>query len=244
MKKRYLLVLMGLIASSAFANSISIGGSVSKQSGLYKGSEDTVYMPYINARVGNLYFVGTELGYKFFDSDVLGLTVYSNLQDGHSIKGSDMNYGYKTINKRRRQVTAGLKLNAPLYVLGEDIDLTTSIEGGERGTHGALKLSKTLKLTDNFVLVPNINSKYFSKDYTRYYFGIEKDELGGAIQNTYSPNNAFTVGAGLYAEYYFNRAFSVFGYANIDKYSSEVRNSPIVKNEAVTNVGFGARYSF
>ncbi|MBQ3437185.1 MAG: MipA/OmpV family protein [Fusobacterium sp.] len=244
MKKRYLLVFMGIIATSAFANSISVGGSISKQSGLYKGSEDTNYLPYINAKIEDFYFAGTELGYKFYNSDVLDLTVYSNLYDGHSIKGSNMNYGYKTINKREKQITIGAKLEAPLYILGETINFSTSLEGGKRGIHGALKLSKTLKVFENFVLVPNINSKYFSKDYTRYYFGVEKDELGGAIRNTYTPDNAFTIGTGIYAEYYFNRAFSLFGYANIYKYSDEVRKSPIIKNDVVTNVGFGARYTF
>lgn len=29
--------------------------------------------------------------------------------------------------------------------------------------------------------------------------------------------------------------FSLFGYANIDKYSDEVRKSPIIKNDVVTN---------
>lgn len=45
MKKRYLLVFMGIIATGAL-NSISVGGGISKQSGLYKGSEDTNYLPY------------------------------------------------------------------------------------------------------------------------------------------------------------------------------------------------------
>lgn len=245
MNKKILLTMLALITTTTFANvSVSIGGVVGKQSGLYRGSEDTKYLPYINAKYENFYIRGFEIGYKFLDTDILDLTAYSNLQDGHSIKGSNMEYGYRTINSRKKQITGGLRLEAPLNVLEETINLTTTLEGGRRGIHGGLKLSKPFYLANNFIIAPNVNSKYFSKDYTRYYFGTTNEEIGGAIEKAYKPDNAYSIGVGLYAEYYFNKAFSIFGNIDIDKYSNEVRKSPIIKNQAVTNISVGAKYSF
>lgn len=244
MKKRYILATLLLISNLVYSNSISVGGAVGKRSGLYKGSEDTVILPYVKANYANFYIDGTQVGYKFLNTDVLDLTVYSSLQDGHSIKASNMDYGYKSINERKKQITGGLKLEAPLNIVGEDINLRTSIEAGRRGAHGKLELSKVIKFADNFIIIPNLNSRYFEKDYTRYYFGISDNELGGAIKERYRPDNAYTLGVGIYSEYFFNRAFSMFAYAALDKYSKEVRRSPIIKNDIVTNVGVGLKFSF
>lgn len=85
----------------------------------------------INAKIEDFYFCREqELGYKFYNSDVLDLTVYSNLYDGHSIKGSNMNYGYKTINKRRSklQLVQNWKL---LCMFLKQLNFTTSLEGGK-----------------------------------------------------------------------------------------------------------------
>lgn len=244
MKKRHILTAIFLISNLAFSNSISVGGVVGKRSGLYRGSEDTLILPYIRANYNNLYIDGTQVGYKFLNTDVLGLTAYSNLYDGHSIKSSNMDYGYKSIEERKKQITGGLRLEAPLNIVGEKINLKTSVEAGKRGAHGKLELSKIIKFADNFVIIPNFNSRYFDKDYTRYYFGISESELGGAIKEKYRPNNSYTLGAGIYAEYFFNRAFSTFAYASLDKYSKQVRRSPIIKNDIVTNVGVGLKFSF
>ncbi|WP_022818845.1 MipA/OmpV family protein [Fusobacterium russii] len=244
MKKKYILTALLLVSSFAFSNSISVGGVVGKQSGLYRGSEDTLILPYVKVNYANFYIDGTQIGYKFLNTDVLDLSVYSNLQDGHSIKASNMDYGYRSINERKKQITGGLKLEAPLNIVGETINLRTSIEAGRRGAHGKLELSKLIKATDNFIIIPNINSRYFEKDYTRYYFGISDNELAEAIKEKYRPDNAYTLGAGIYSEYFFNRAFSMFAYASLDKYSKEVRRSPIIKNDIVTNVGVGLKFSF
>lgn len=244
MKKSYILISLLVFASSTFANTVSVGGVVGKQSGLYRGSEDTVFLPYVKVNYHNFYINGFKVGYKFLNTDVLDLSVYGNFQDGHSIKASNMDYGYKTINERKKQITAGIKLDAPLNIVGEKINLSTSLEGGKRGTHGKLELSKVIKISENFILIPNINSKYFEKKYTRYYFGIADNELGKAIKESYKPDNSYSVGAGIYSEYYFNRAFSAFAYISLDKYSKEVRRSPIIKNDVVTNVGMGLKFSF
>lgn len=244
MKRKYILAMFGLLASSAFATNVSAGLSFSRQDGLYKGREDGYILPYFDIKYNNFFARGYELGYKFYNEDYLSLAVYADLQDGYSIKGSNMDYGYRTIKKREKQLAGGLRLDAPLDIFGNKINFTTALEVGKRGEHGEVKFSKLFQVTDNFIIVPNINSKYFSKKYSRYYFGVERDELGGAIQKEYRPDNSYSVGLGIYAEYYFNRAFSVFGYANLDKYSKEVTDSPIIRNGAVSNVGVGAKFTF
>jgi len=82
------------------------------------------------------------------------------------------------------------------------------------------------------------------KKYTDYYFGVDRDELGGSITNEYTPDGAFEFGAGLYGEYYFTKNISALAYVNMKQYSSEVTKSPITEDRIITNVGAGLKYTF
>lgn len=244
MNKKYILIALILASSSLFANSFSVGGLAKKQNGLYKGVEDVNYLPYVNIKINNFYINGTELGYKFLDNSDFSLTAFSNLQDGYAIKAKNMDYGYKTINQRNKQITAGLKANFPFHIKNEKFNLSTSGEFGKKGIKSTLNLSKFFRPLENLIFIPNVNLKYFDKDYTRYYFGVKKSELGGAIKNEYNPSASYSIGLGLYTEYYFSKSFSVFTYLSAEKFSKQVKKSPITKADILTNIGLGLKYSF
>ena len=61
---------------------------------------------------------------------------------------------------------------------------------------------------ENIIISPSINTKYLSKKYTDYYFGVDRDELGGNITNEYNPDGAFEFGAGLAGIYSFTKHIS------------------------------------
>ena len=155
-----------------------------------------------------------------------------------------MDSGYRTIKKRKFQQTFGLKADIRLDEISENLTVTPYFSVGNRGSQVGTSLSYAYPIGEKFVLSPSINATYFSKKYTDYYFGVDRDELGGNITNEYNPDGAFEFGAGLYGEYYFTKHISALAYVNMRRYSSEVRKSPITEDRIITNVGAGLKYTF
>ena len=245
--KKYLLTILALfsvvvMAEDDFKASATLGYGTNDS--VYKGKERYRIPAFINMSYKNFYLEGTEIGAEFINTNRFSATVFAELQDGFSIKGSKMDDGYKSIKRRKLQQTIGLKADIRLNEISENLALSPYFSVGNRGSQVGTSLSYAYPIGEKFVLSPSINATYFSKKYTDYYFGVDRDELGGNITNEYNPDGAFEFGAGLYGEYYFTKHISALAYVNMSRYSSEVRKSPITEDRIITNVGAGLKYIF
>ena len=245
--KKYLLIVLALFSVTAMANddfkaSVTVGYGTNDS--VYKGREYYRIPAFINMSYKNLYLEGTEIGAKFIDTERFDTTLFIEFLDGYSIKGSKMDVGYRTINKRKYQQAIGLKSDIRIDEISKNLTFSPYFNIGHRGTQAGASLSYLYMPAENIIISPSINTKYLSKKYTDYYFGVDRDELGGNITNEYNPDGAFEFGAGLYGEYYFTKHISALAYVNMSRYSSEVRKSPITEDRIITNVGAGLKYTF
>ena len=245
--KKYLLIVLVLFSVTAMANddfkaSVTVGYGTNDS--VYKGREYYRIPAFINMSYKNLYLEGTEIGAKFIDTERFDSSVFFELQDGHYIKPSKMDSGYRTIKKRKFQQTFGLKTDVRLDEISKNLTFSPYFSVGNRGAQTGASLSYLYMPAENIIISPSISTKYLSKKYTDYYFGVDSDELGGNITNEYNPDGAFEFGAGLYGEYYFTKHISALAYVNMSRYSSEVRKSPITEDRIITNVGAGLKYTF
>ena len=245
--KKYLLTILALFSVAAIADDdfkVSVTAGYGTGGSIYKGRESNGIPVFINMSYKNLYLEGTEIGAEFINTDRFSATVFAELQDGFSIKGSKMDDGYKSIKRRKFQQTIGLKADIKLDELSKNLTFSPYFSVGNRGTQTGASLSYLYMPAENIIISPSISTKYLSKKYTDYYFGVDRDELGGNITNEYNPDGAFEFGAGLYGEYYFTKNISALAYVNMSRYSSEVRKSPITEDRIITNVGAGLKYTF
>ena len=245
--KKYLLTILALFSVAAIADDdfkVSVTAGYGTGGSIYKGRESNGIPAFINMSYKNLYLEGTGIGAEFINTDRFSATVFAELQDGFSIKGSKMDDVYKSIKKRKFQQTIGLKVDIGLNEISENLALSPYFSVGNRGSQVGASLSYVYPIGEKFVLSPSINATYFSKKYTDYYFGVDRDELGGNITNEYNPDGAFEYGAGLSGIYSFTKHISAMIFVNISKYSSEVRKSPITKDKTITSVGVGLKYTF
>ena len=245
--KKCLLTVLVLFSVAAMADDdfkVSVTAGYGTGSSIYRGRESNGIPTFINMSYKNLYLEGTEIGAEFINTDRFSATVFAELQDGFSIKGSKMDDGYKSIKKRKFQQTIGLKADIGLNEISEKLTLSPYFSVGNRGSQVGASLSYAYPVGEKFILSPSISATYFSKKYTDYYFGVDRDEVGGNITNEYNPDGAFEFGAGLYGEYYFTKNISALAYVNMSRYSSEVRKSPITEDRIITNVGAGLKYTF
>ena len=245
--KKYLLTILALFSVAAIADDdfkVSVTAGYGTGGSIYKGRESNGIPAFINMSYKNLYLEGTEIGAEFINTDRFLATVFAELQDGFSIKGSKMDDGYKSIKRRKFQQTIGLKADIGLNEISEKLTLSPYFSVGKRGSQVGTSLSYAYPVGEKFILSPSISATYFSKKYTDYYFGVDRDELGGNITNEYNPDGAFEYGAGLSGIYSFTKHISAMIFVNISKYSSEVRKSPITKDKTITSVGVGLKYTF
>ena len=245
--KKYLLTALALFSVVAVANddfkaSVTLGYETNDS--VYKGKEKYNIPIFESISYKNVYLKGTEIGTKFIDTDRFDTTLFIEFLDGYSIKGSKMDVGYRTINKRKYQQAIGLKSDIRIDEISKNLTFSPYFNIGHRGTQAGASLSYLYMPAENIIISPSIGTRYLSKKYTDYYFGIDRNELGGNITNEYNPDGAFEFKTGLYGEYYFTKNISALAYVNMSRYSSEVRKSPITEDRIITNVGAGLKYTF
>ena len=102
--KKYLLIILTLFSAIVMANddfkaSVTVGYGTNDS--VYKGREYYRIPIFMNTSYKNLYLEGTEIGAKFIDTDRFDTSVFLELQDGHYIKPSKMESGYRNIKKRK-----------------------------------------------------------------------------------------------------------------------------------------------
>ena len=164
--KKYLLTMLALFSVAAVANDdfkASVTAAYGTRTSIYKGREENAIPIFPNLSYQNLYLKGTEVGFKFLDYSRFNSTLYVDLLDGHSIKGSRMDTGYESINRRRYQQAIGLKADVKLNEISENLTLSPSFSIGNRGSKTGLSLSYLYMPKENIIISPSVNVKYLSK---------------------------------------------------------------------------------
>lgn len=243
--KKSILILSLLISASLYSKNFTVGAFATNSNNLFYTDNKVTYMPYLDIRYENFRFSGTELSANVFDHYNLSVDVFADFLDGYSLRASDMKDGYRSINRRRSQVAFGVGATYNLSDYFNGLSMNANFSKGKRGSHGELSLNQQMEIIPNFMGASiGVNGKYFSNSYTKYYFGISEDEVAGNITHDYNPSSATSLGANISLECYLNENISLNAFYKIDRYSKEIRKSPITKDGFVNTVGAGVKFSF
>lgn len=243
--KKIILTLAALAicstATLAQENKFSVGMGVGTTNHFYQGDEITFPTPFFDVRYDNFFITGANIGYDVYNEDSVTLSLFVNPFDGFPIKASKLDHEYDSIDERKTQIALGAiaAYDLPAY----DMTALVSFAGGERGFKGEASLVKPYNF-GSFTLIPSVSATFYSEDYTDYYFGIDSDERGGKIKDSYSPSSAYSLGINLAAEYYLTDKITLLAFLSADKFSSEIGDSPIIDNSTLLKMGVGAKYSF
>lgn len=244
--KKIILTLAALAicstATLAQENKFAIGAGVGASNHFFKGDNTVLPLPFFDIRYDNFFMVGTNIGYDVISEDSVTLSLFVNPLDGFFIRSKDIDSDYDSIDDRKTQVAVGATVgyDLPFY----DIKTLLSISGGERGAKSSAHILKPYRFDDKLTLIPSFSATFYTDDYTDYYFGVDHNELGGNLTHTYSPDDAYSLGLSLAAEYYLNDRITLLAFLSADKFSSEVADSPLIDNDVVLKMGVGAKYSF
>ncbi len=237
---KYCLIGFPFVVLTNGANGAELGVGANFEHSIYYSKHKTMTSPFLalDLSFGNFYMRGaagiSEIGYEQPFTDNFSVSLFVNPFDGFPIKGKDLLSGYQSIQERKTQFAFGWGLDYNLNGLFGWKDTFISMEG-KSGKHGAssnVTLAKSFEVTKDWTVTPYIGSSYYSSKYTDYYFGIKKSELGGKLTAVYKPKEAYATHVGINTDYAFTDNFGMGLTVGWDKYSKEIKQSPIIKRDS------------
>ncbi|MGL6120727.1 MAG: MipA/OmpV family protein [Fusobacteriaceae bacterium] len=231
--------------ATASQNKMGVGLGILGSKKLFKQEDsNTNAYPVFDVKYKDFYVKGLNIGYNAYQNDLLAVSVFLDPLAGYSIKGKDMQNGYKNIDDRDFQAMLGLKANFDIDNWGGKGSLSTQF--GEHGSESQLSIFRVFNMDNKFSIIPTAFVKYLSSDFSDYYFSVSETENknNSKIKNSYKANGAFTTGFSLMGNYAFNEKLSLFLFLGVEKFSDDVKDSPIVENSLIYTSGAGVKYFF
>ncbi len=239
------IAMTGQGASIDYNNKLNFGIGYVTTGKLFhseKTSSSESITPTIDARFASFFIKGANLGYDIFHNPLFSASIFFNGTGGYKIKPEDMEEGYKSIHERKSQPAIGGRVAVAIPFVG--VDASGNYQIGEHGSNTRIEVAKFFPLSKRFFAGPVLSVSRFSSEYVNYYFGVEENEVGGKIKNSYSTNSANAYGYGVACKYFLTTNFVASGSFGAQTFSKEISDSPIVKNKTLTFGVLSLQYKF
>ncbi|MGL6121271.1 MAG: MipA/OmpV family protein, partial [Fusobacteriaceae bacterium] len=188
-------------------------------------------------------FVGSEITYNVYKNDYVSTGLVGWLYNGYDVKPEKMKEGYKTIHERELSHMAGLTVTLPL---GQKyVEPYVALVGGPKGAQLRGTLSFPYSPFRGLYFTPYITGKFYTDEFSNYYFGVTESELGEKLTSTYELNSGYELIGGLNIMAFVNEnlGFNLSGRALA--FSNEIKDSPIVRDQSYTTTfSFSMFYNF
>ncbi|MGL5122674.1 MAG: MipA/OmpV family protein [Fusobacteriaceae bacterium] len=247
MKRKILLVGAILAASTALmaeGNKFGVGTGIGYSTKIQKIDDSKAFaLPLFDIEYNDFYIKGLSVGYNLYKNDDFTMSLFFDPLTGYAVKSKDMKEGYNKIEDRDAQAMFGAAAEINTGI--NEIRTAVSFQAGKDGGNGKWSIYRAFK-ADKFVIIPSIYTSYFTSDYTDYYFGVSSSEASKNkyINKSYNAGGAMSIGMALAGEYSFSEKLSIMMFLGVERFSDEIKNSPIVENDVILMTGLGAKYYF
>jgi outer membrane protein len=207
-----------------------IGAGFVSSTSPYQGvGQKSMAVPVALWNYKGFYIKGIELGYNFYESGRLKLSLLSapRFMGYHSDDSTDLN----GLEDRLASFDAGLGVNVALPWKDSSLDLRLVNDTLSRydGREAQLKVVKSFR-KQYFEFSPNAGVRLQSGEMTDYYYGVKSSEARpGRAQ--YSPGPAVNCFAGLMFNTGLSPRWLVVTTFEVESLASEIRRSPIVDRD-------------
>lgn len=209
----------------------------------------------MNADVLVVPFVGYEGEKYYFRGLSFGRHIIRNRQHQFSAILAIEPFRFKPEESRNEQVQ---QLNRRKFSLGAGLNyrynsvygsITSSFNTDISGRHNGQRLRVRYSLPLNrpgqvWQLSPEIGFNIVSKDYVRYYFGVDAVEAQRSGLPEYRGNHAISPEIGIGGYYMFTENLSVNGNLSFSRSDSAIANSPMVSSRSARSIIFVLSYRF
>ncbi len=211
---------------------------------LYVGADSKLtILPCLQIKYKIVNFDGDRLNIDLFQKNSFNFRIVSKLNyDGY--KGSDSDY-LKGMENRKGGVLGGAELEYLNFKNGQNIILSVDgdITGNSNGLVATVEAGQFIPLRKNIFFKPSIAFKYMDEKYADYYYGVKESEsvIG---RETYKLKDDFSLKLKGVFIYNLTERFNIIALYELEKVSSDIKNSPIIENGKAGTVILVASYKF
>lgn len=147
------------------------------------------------------------------------------------------------MRERKSSFWAGGKAIWRTGLLDVTAEVLADAGGRSKGRRVNLGLEKNWRVSDNVLLSPHIGASWVDKNYVDYYYGVRADEARPA-RAAHEGKSGVNADMGLRATYIVDVHHSMFLDLEVSKFSSKIKDSPLVDRSTGTRAGLGYLYRF
>lgn len=203
---------------------------------------DTQLLPYLFIENSWIKLNGPNLDFKIGTLNDFSFAVRSKFSFGDGYESSDSSV-FNGMEDRDSSIWVGPSVNWESPFADISIEVLGDAMGNSKGQQASLELSKGFSLSPRIRIEPSLGATWFSDKYVDYYYGVNQAEAT-AIRAEYEGDSTMVINAGLRMTYNFDENQLVMFRAEMQSFSNEIKDSPLVDESTVSSFTFGYLYRF
>ncbi|WP_157981224.1 MipA/OmpV family protein [Aliidiomarina iranensis] len=224
----------------------SLGFGVISSNPSYVGMDaDVIAVPFIGYEGENYYFRGLTFGRHLIQSRTHELSAVLAIEPFRFKPKESDNQQIQQLDRRKFSLGAGINYRFNSRYGSIATSLSTDVSGRHDGQRLRVRYSFPLNQPGQaWQLSPEIGVTVVSKDYVRYYFGVDAAESAVSGLPEYSGDHAINPEIGIGGYYMFSERLSVTGNISFSRSDSAIANSPMVSSRSARSIILALSYRF
>ncbi|RUO38342.1 hypothetical protein CWE13_01490 [Aliidiomarina shirensis] len=224
----------------------SVGFGVISSNPSYVGMDaDVLAVPFIGYEGEKYYFRGLSFGRHIIQSREHQLSAVLAIEPFRFKPRESDNAQIQQLDRRKFSLGAGVNYRYNSVYGSVSTSFSTDVSGRHNGQRLRVRYSLPLnKPGQAWQLSPEIGVNIVSKDYVRYYFGIDAAEAARTGLQEYTGNHAVSPEIGIGGYYMFSERLSVNGNVSFSRSDSAIADSPMVSSRSARSIILSLSYRF
>ncbi len=229
-------------AAAAFSGSVGLG--VHAYDLGYKDTDAVVYpIPAVDVESEHFYFKGLEAGAFLVKTDrhrvMLGVSYMPWSFDASDSDDAKM----KRLDDRDASFFANATYTFDTGFGLLSASLGADISGKSKGMMSDVSFMKRFAF-GQFGITPQVGAIWTSEKFNDYYYGVSHAEAGRSGIDAYSADAGISPYVRLMGDWQMGNNWSLYAETTVRAMSKEIKDSPMVEDDAVVGFGVGVSYRF
>lgn len=239
------MVLSGTATAQQQPQGWSLGTGLISTNASYRGmSSDTFAIPFIGYESDTFYVRGLQVGYNLRQERTEQLSVGVTGEPFRFRPRESAEPAMQELDRRGFGASLNLSYSRLTRAGSFGIDVNHDLTFRHNGQRVQLQYSFPLSRSRTFQFTPRAGLRYYSKDYTSYYFSVSPAEAERSGLSTYQSSHAVNPYVGVFGFYAFTDRWSMLAFANLERNHNQIVNSPMVDGRTSYSLVTAITYRF
>lgn len=244
-------VIAAFIASlplAAQANTpVEIGAGVALKSTAYRNYDDSAQpIPLITFDTEWFYADAGEFGFKPYDDGANRIGTFLNVGSEQWDSSDNDHDAFNNFKDKDRAINLGVSYRHKASWGVVKAKVFTDISDEYDGNGGSIGYQYPWVINQKFVVIPGVQVNFMDSDYANYYYGISNKDANraGNPDLAYDTGSATNFEISVMSAYKISQHWKVVGGVKYLALDDDIKDSPLVSDDAETTAILGAAYVF